>query len=480
MEEVKAEVKVFHTSRETPNDPISRMVKHYSCWYRLKKGVAWMLRLKKLLRKRLKDKDDQATPVSPRDSLTVSELREAEREVLKFVQREAFDDVQSKRSKLRKLNPILNANGVLRVGGRLRNSNLPDQTKHQDILPKKHHVVDLIVRHYHHLTGHSGSERVLTEIRQKFWIVKARIAVRRNITKCMRCRKRNAQPMTKQMADLPTDRGASPRAAFSHVGLDYFGPYHVKRGRSLIKRYGCIFTCLTTRAIHIEVAENLTTDSFINALQRFISRRGTPIKIRSDNGTCTNFVGAQKELKDAIKAWNLQQTDEYMRQRELICKFNPPAVSHMGGVWERQIRSVRKVLDGIMKLQNLTDDTLHTMMCLVEAIINGRPLTKLSDDPVEPITSNHSLLLRPGLCLPPGLFDETDLYRRQWRQVQYLADVFWHRWRKEYLTALQERQKWCHASQNLSPDDLVLIVDDRNSWSLGRVIETYPGKKMVG
>ncbi|XP_064641942.1 uncharacterized protein LOC135496512 [Lineus longissimus] len=110
MEEVKAEVKVYHASRENPNDPIGRMVKHYSCWYRLKKGVAWM-RLKKLLRKRLKDKDDQATPASPRDSLTVSELRETEREVLKFVQREAFDDVQSKRSVLRKLNPILDANG---------------------------------------------------------------------------------------------------------------------------------------------------------------------------------------------------------------------------------------------------------------------------------------------------------------------------------------------------------------------------------
>ncbi|XP_064621732.1 uncharacterized protein LOC135484315 [Lineus longissimus] len=485
MIEVKPEVKVYATNptQDGGQQAISTMINHYSCWYRLKKGIAWMLRLKKVLHQKVKNKDipGQVAMTPPRRGLTVDELLEAEQEVLKFVQKKAFGDIQAnfKTCKLKKLNPVLDSDGILRVGGRLENSNLPDETKHQIILPKKHHVVDLIVRYSHNLTGHSGSERILTEVRQKFWIIKGRLAVRRNNTKCLHCRKRNVKPMIQQMADLPSDRVASPRAAFCHVGLDYFGPFQVKRGRSMVKRYGCIFTCLTTRAIHIEVAENLTTDSFINALQRFVSRRGMPIRIRSDNGT--NFVGAQKELKKAIREWNLSRIEEYMRQREITWVFNPPAASHMGGVWERQIRSVRKVLDGIIKQQNLTDDTLHTMMCLVEAIINGRPLTKLSDDPddLQPITPNHLLLLRPGTCQPPGLFDEADLYRRKWKQVQYLADLFWRRWTKEYLTALQERQKWCHASQNLKPDDLVLIVDDnahRNSWLLGRVIETYPGK----
>ncbi|XP_064648766.1 uncharacterized protein LOC135500976 [Lineus longissimus] len=166
--EVKPEVKVYVTGEipDQGHQAISRIINHYSCLYRLKKGMAWLLRLKKVLRQKVRNKGNpvQGPSTSPCGGLTVNELWEAEQEVLKFVQRKAFDDVQSKTGKLRKLNPVLYVNGVLRVGGRLGNSNLPDQTKHQIILPKKGHVVDLIVQYFHNLTGHSGSERVLTEI----------------------------------------------------------------------------------------------------------------------------------------------------------------------------------------------------------------------------------------------------------------------------------------------------------------------------
>ena len=282
------------------------------------------------------------------------------------------------------------------------------------------------------------------------------------------------------MADLPADRVTPGEPPFSKVGVDYFGPLVVKRGRTEYKRYGCLFTCLVTRAVHIEVAHTLESDSFIQALQRFIARRGEPKEIRSDNGS--NFVGARKELSAAIKEWNREhKIEDYLTQRHIRWVFNTPAASHMGGVWERQIRTVRSVILSLGQQQMLSDESLCTLLCNVEGIINGRPLTKLSEDPDDPrpLTPNHLLLLREGPTLPPGKFVIQDVYRRKWRQVQYLADVFWKRWLKEYLPSLQERQKWLEPKRNLQPGDLVLMVSEnthRNQWPLGLVVQAYPGK----
>ena len=181
------------------------------------------------------------------------------------------------------------------------------------------------------------------------------------------------------MANLPVPRVTLEEPPFTYVGVDYFGTFLVKRGRSEVKRYGCLFTCLTTRAIHIEVAHSLDTASFVNALQRFISRRGKPKVMYSDNGT--NFVGVEREMKEAIVKWNQVQINNYLHQNGVQWKFNPPAASHMGGVWERLIRSVRKVLRGVMKEQTLDDENLSTLLCIVEAVISGRPLTAVLDDP---------------------------------------------------------------------------------------------------
>lgn len=250
-------------------------------------------------------------------------------------------------------------------------------------------------------------------------------------------------------------------------------------GRSAAKRYGCIFTCLTVRAVHIEVAHSLETDSFINCLQRFICRRGQPAEIKSDNGT--NFVGAEREVREAARAWNKARMHEFMRQKEICWKFNPPAASHMGGVWERQIRTIRKILSTQMNQQQLTDEALQTLLRIVEDIINGRPLTAVSDDPndFEPLTPNHLLQLRREPTPPPGNFVKEDLYcRRRWRQVQYLADVFWKRWTREYLPNLQIRSTWHHEQRNIQANDVVIVVDDslpRNTWLLGRIKKTIPG-----
>ena len=261
------------------------------------------------------------------------------------------------------------------------------------------------------------------------------------------------------MADLPEHRVTPDKPPFTYVGVDYFGPFLVKRARSLVK------SCSQPRYQFFPQ---------LHALRRFIARRGQPNVIRSDNGT--NLVSGQREIQTAIKDWNQDKIQDFLTQRHITWIFNPPMGSHQGGVWERCIRTVRKILSALLKQQTVDDECLHTFMCEVESIKNGRPLTKVSDDPndLEALTPNHLLLLRPGPSLPPGVFDESDMYtKRRWRQAQYLSDVFWTRWLKEYLPELQRRQKWNKQRRNFAAGDVVLMVDDnspRSLWPLGRVI----------
>ncbi|XP_041453667.1 uncharacterized protein LOC121406862 [Lytechinus variegatus] len=483
-------------------DVIEALIRRYSSWFCLKKAVVYMLRLRSYLRWKAGHKVNfEGSQMN--HPLSLSEMKKAEEAVIHYVQKTYFKteyeylegmpqiskendkSVKSKERKIRKssslskLNPEMNENGLICVGGRLQYSTLNEGFKHPLILPRKHHVVELLVRHFHELTGHSGQEYVLARLRERYWIIGGRSAVKEVLRKCFVCRRQSSQPMEQKMSDLPRERITPDKPPFTNVGVDCFGPFTVKQGRKDVKRYGCIFTCLVLRAIHIEVLHAMDTDSFINGLERFISRRGRPEVIWSDNGS--NFVGAERELREGIKCWNQRQIHQFLLQREITWKFNPPTASHMGGAWERQIRTVRKVLGALMMQQSLHDEGLTTLMCKVEAIVNGRPLTVVSADrrDPEPLTPNHLLLIRPNAELPPGVFDQSDLYsRRRWRQVQYLADVFWRRWTKEYLPTLQHRQKWVKERRNLDVDDVVLVVDDmpRNKWLLGRVVEIYPGK----
>ena len=177
-------------------------------------------------------------------------------------------------SPLRKLNPVV-VDGIIRVGGRLGNTDAVSYgLKHPIILPNKHHVTDIIIRHYHQV-GHVGGTQVLAAIRRKFWILKSGTAVRRVIIKC---RKFNAKPEQQIMAPLPVAHITPEDAPFTSVSVDYFGPTPVKLKRSRVKRYGCIFTCLTMRAIHIGVSQDLSTDSFLLPFSRSVSRRGAPTK----------------------------------------------------------------------------------------------------------------------------------------------------------------------------------------------------------
>ena len=235
----------------------------------------------------------------------------------------------------------------------------------------------------------------------------------------------------------------------------------------------------------MEVSHTLETDSFIQALRRFVCRRGPVRQIRSDQGT--NFVGARRELREALE--EMDQDRIRVEVLKLNCdwikfKMNVPKASHMGGVWERQIKTVRCVLEALMQKNGtcLDDESFRTLICEVESIVNCRPLTvdNLNDpDSLSPLTPNHLLTMKTKVILPPpGIFQSEEKYsKRRWRRIQHLANEFWVRWRKEFLQTLQERSKLTKPRRNLQVDDIVLLKDDnliRNKWKLGRIIETHP------
>jgi hypothetical protein len=475
--ELKKEAQVCATST---SQGFSCMFDKFSNWMKLVKSVAWLKRYVKYLQCKTKDKPlPEWKPV-----ITASELEAAGHTVVSLVQKEYLSSELSKlqegkfvgkQSVLYKLNPFL-SEGVIRVGGRIDNAEVNFDAKHPIVVPKSYISV-LLVRFYHTTNGHVGKNQVLNILREKYWLIKGSTIAKSELAQCIDCKRLKEQPCKQIMANLPIERLTANVPPFTYSGVDFFGPLTVKVGRHTEKRYGCLFTCLVSRAVHIEITHNLNTDSFLGALDRFICRRGRPKKIMSDRGT--NIVAADKELRDRIASLDPSQA---IGERMIEWEFNPPYASHMGGAWERLIRSVKIILKMILKEQLLKDEALQTYMCLVERILNDRPLTKVSNDinDLSALTPNHLLLLKGNDCFPVGTFSRDDNYiRRWWRQAQYMADIFWKRWLKEYLPLLQTREKWQKQTRNLKVGDLVLIVDElksRGQWPLGLVTEVNTGR----
>ena len=500
---IQANVVKTQMEEKEDQDAVNQLLCYYSDWKRLRRGVAWWLRMKAMLQRKVKRQEATDIP----EYLTTEEIQKAEEEVIKWVQLRAFPQqiktLQSDTKKesvnadykayhqkvegsLRSLDPKY-VNGLLRVGGRLHHAAISEDARHQLILPKNNHVSNLITKYYHEKCHHQGKNHVLNEVRQKYWIIKGGIIVKRILKQCTVCRRHQSKPGNQKMADLPPSRVTACEPPFTYTGIDYFGPFEIKQGRSMKKRYGVIFTCMNSRAVHLEIAESMDTSSCVNALRRFVCRRGQVKEITSDNGS--NLCGADRELQQAIQELDPQVLQTWSANSGIQWKFNPPASSHHGGVWERIIRSVRRILQSILREQHVkvarSEEQLQTLMCEVENTLNSRPLTKVSNDPsdLNVITPNDLLQPRNQEQYPTGKFTEEDKYaRRRWRQVQFMADMFWKRWVREYLPTLQRRQKWLYPQRNYKVGDVVLVADPhapRNSWPMGIVQEVNIGNQQL-
>ena len=388
----------------------------------------------------------------------------------------AYAELRSKVSRLTSLNPYLDEDLVLRVGGRLQNAETtPFDARYPRILPKDDCNVNALIRHEHFKVGHATVNHTFHAIRSKYFILGGRTTVSGVLRFCVACQKHDKAPRPQKEGDLPLERVTLVKP-FRASGIDVFGPFGVKHGgRATHKRWVLLVTCLATRAVFLLPLKDMTTPTLINALIKFHNLFPGLEVVYSDNGT--NFKGAEKDIKAAVKAWNNEQIQESLMLKGIEWKWGPPHCPHFGGVWERLVRSAKRHLKFILEKDDLNVDTLETALIQVSAILNSRPLTHASSDVNDmqvlcpanflyPYTITHS-----STTILPPIPTTGDFLRSAWRDVRRLADEFKQRWHKEYLQTLLPRTKWKKSTPRLYIGQIVLLVDEqpRDEWRIARV-----------
>ena len=480
LPETLASSKSLSTKEQGVNDTVKLVLSKCSTWARVVRIVRWIMTFYYNCRKTTK-----GMPTVDQESALL---------VVRAVQKGIFPDYQllssgktlPTSSNLISLAPFLDDYGIVRVGGRLSNSAYPFEEKHPILLPSKHDLTTLIIRHYHEKTWHQGRHLTLGSLRQGgFHVLKQGKTISDFIRGCVICRKLRHSPRIQMMADLPADRLAQT-PPFQHSGVDVFGHYTVhdgkctRRSSSGKKVWVLLLTCLYSRAVHLEVINSLDITSLKLALRRFVAVRGDCLLYRSDCGT--NFIGAQN-LKDSDEALNKVLTADSPGH---IWKFLPPHASHFAGVWERKVGSIKVVLNmalGRLGSALLSREEFTTLLWEAASIVNHTPLGDVSADPNDPIpVSPMSLLtLREGVQNDAQIFSDKDLLeygRHRWRRVQFLADQFWICWKRDYLKSLQIRKKWRKPNRNVAVGDVVVIKDksQRNLWPMGLVLDVKTSK----
>ncbi|XP_055917147.1 uncharacterized protein LOC129949607 [Eupeodes corollae] len=426
--------------------------------------------------------------------VTAEEIEEALRWHTKAVQHTFFaaEIIQLQKgnsvggsSKLASLTPYMDKemNNILRVSGRLDNANLGGSRTHPIILPRESTLAKLIVQKTHDETLHGGIQLMIQTIREKYWILHVRILVKHVIHFCSICRRHRHTMAKQRMASLPSARVlASP--PFSISGVDYFGPYNIRIGsknvRTVKKTYAAVFVCLASKAVHIELAEDLSAEAFINLFTRFVNRRGPCHQLFSDNGTA--FVGANRLLQEDLKEWQGAYALQHLANRGTQWHFITPSAPHQGGLWEAAVKSAKKHLRRVIGTQSIYYDQLHTLLVHIEACLNSRPLVALHDDIDDrlALTPADFLIGRSIIAVPDKPVLEVPTQRLSyWRQLRQMQQHFWRRWQDEYLQTLQPRSKWHEATENINIGDVVIIKNENlpaTQWPLGRIMKLHPGK----
>ncbi|XP_074654082.1 uncharacterized protein LOC141908101 [Tubulanus polymorphus] len=459
----------------------------YSSLNRLKRITAWIYRFIN----NVKDTTNRKT-----GGLTARELKFAELQWMKDSQRASYSTVlsdlvngrKSKQQIVGQLQLRLDDNSLIRVGGRIDNSTMADSAKFPILLPKNH-FTELYVRPNHiDCVEHLATNSTIAAIRQNVWITQIRPFVKRLLKNCLPCRKQNARCFgAPETPPLPWFR-VKEQLPFETTGVDLTGHFNVKTQAGVIKCYICLFTCAVTRGVHLELVMDNSTESFIRALRRFAGRRSQPSLILSDNAS--NFVGASKELDDLFKTELLQ---DYLSTKGIIWKRIPKKSPWFGGFWERLIGVTKSCLKKVMGRSLVTYDEFMTLLIEIEAAINDRPLTSVSDDinDFEPITPSALMMGRRITSLPePFVRDDqvTDpdyeptpgLLSKRASKLALLLKHFWIRWKTEYLTSLREYYSKTSKSGNVIKIGSVVLIHDsdqpRIKWKSALVTNLLPGR----
>ena len=443
----------------------------YSSWKKLVRVTAYVMKFGS------KDRVDAAEEREEIiTDLSEADISKAETYWVKVAQKTLAED------KISNLVPFVDENGVRRANGRLKASKLfKFEQKHPILLPKNHKVSELIVQQVHKDVYHPGYSRVVAEVRKKYWMVGLRSMARKIGKDCIVCRRWRGTAFEQMMSDLPDCR-TSTGHPFEKTAIDYFGHFYIKVGyRGRRKAFGAIFTCLTTRAVHVELVTDLTTQCFLLALTRVISLYGKPKEMRSDNGR--NFVGAASEIRTMLSRWRndaieRKQIKEFCSENSFKWVFSTPLASHHNGCVESMVKSVKSTLNKIVKTNILNEEQYRTVFAQVTNCINSRPLWPSSDDNLDrPITCND--LLRPsGLPRDPEFMNYVPNPRTRYQLIQTIVNEWWQLWMSNFAPNLQPRSKWFKTRENVETGDIVLLIDKnvaRSQWCMGVILDTYPG-----
>lgn len=459
------------------------LLEKYSSLSRLKRITALVQRFIRNSRRQAGERTLGPISISELDDALLFWIKIAQqREYSKELAAKAARTKLSRRSQLIPLDPYIDKDGFLRVGGRIGSAQLDENFKHQLILPPQARITYLIISDAHKELLHGGAQLMVNHLRQKYWIPQARSNVRQYIHRCLPCFRQKRKLAKQQMGNLPPQR-VTPARPFLNSGVDYAGPINLKtselRNSKHVKAYIAVFVCLVSKAIHLELVSDLTTDAFIAAFRRFVARRGRCKTIMSDNGT--NFVGAKRELKFLEEIVKSQYVTNKLAAEGTEWKLIPPRAPHFGGIWEAGVKAMKYHIKRVIGETILTFEKLITLLTQIEACLNSRPLTPLSDDPDDAtaLTPGHFLIGEPLTTVPEQNLLDVKINRlSRWKHLQRMHQDFWIRWQKEYISQLQQRPKWMNVEANVEKNNLVLVSDENlppTSWPLGRIVDTHPG-----
>ncbi|XP_071652192.1 uncharacterized protein [Temnothorax longispinosus] len=432
-----------HTLTTSTGEPPEEhpLLSQYSTLHKLLRVTAWCRRW--LPREHQSNGTGRRDPgEAHRRPLSATEIDDAEKLWIRHVQaihykRElsliAVDSKVDCKGSLTNLSPLLDKEGMLRVGGRLRHATLSFDEKHPIILPPQSALTKLIIEACHRRALHGGAQLTLGIVRQRYWIPRGRNLTKQCIRRCITCVRWRAALAEQKMADLPRPR-VTPARPFQYTGVDYAGPILLRtapgRGHKATKGFLVVFVCLSTRAVHLDVASDYSSQAFIAAFKRFVSRRGMCTELFSDCGT--NFVGADAELRKLFSASTKEGRSiaEEMANNRVRWRFNPPGAPHFGGLWEAVVKSAKHHLRRVLGDATLTYEEMTTLLTQIEACLNSRPLSPLTDDPEDcaALTPGHLLVGTALTAVPePSLLDVPAGRLSRWQLLQQMRDQFWSR-----------------------------------------------------